>query len=78
MPAGKRNGEPDRRSVDFSIKLIGQFILLSVIGMVGWSFLTVMQHETAIAVMQGNQKHIEEKLKALEVRFNHAHGNPSP
>jgi len=43
-------------------RYIGKFILWAVIVLVGWSFYSTMHHETRLAVIEQELKHIDEKI----------------
>lgn len=63
----KKNDTFDDERVSLSPRLVGQFILWALIALVGWSFISTLQHQTAIAV-------IEHRLDTQEREINHLRG----
>jgi len=59
--SGSSEGRPK-----LDIRPFGQFILWAVIALVGWSFYSTMQHETAIAVMDQRLSTVEDQIRALK------------
>jgi len=47
------------------LRFTGQFILWAVIALVGWSFYSIVHHETAIAVMNQRLSALEDKIDDL-------------
>jgi len=53
---------------------VGKFILWATVALVGWSFISVMQHETSIAVIQQRLDTMNDEIKTLRSTHNtHKH-----
>ncbi len=63
MSQHKDSDHNSREGNNLGVQFTGQFILWTVIALVGWSFYSTLQHEVAIAIMEQRLTVIEHKLR---------------
>jgi len=62
----KANAGGNNGGTPFPPRLVGQFILLGIIGLIGWSLYTTHTHDKALAVIEQRLTHIEQEIINLK------------
>lgn len=63
MPQHKDSDHNPREGANMGVQFTGQFILWTIIALVGWSFYSTLKHEVAIALTEQRLTVIEHKLR---------------